>query len=129
MADRVRLVERSAEIALGAAFLSAIASRFGLWGTGDFAAFEAYTAQVNTFMPAWTIPLLARAATVLELALGVGLVVGFRRPWPARGAAILLAAFGIAMAISLGLKSPLDYSVFSASACAALLASRAPAPG
>jgi hypothetical protein len=34
----------------------------------------------------------------------------------------LLAIFGIAMAISFGPKSPLDYSVFSASAGALLLA-------
>lgn len=44
----------------------------------------------------------------------------------ALGSAVLLAIFGTAMAISLGLKSPLDYSVFSASA-GALLLSRAPA--
>jgi hypothetical protein len=37
------------------------------------------------------------------------------------GAAILLAMFGLAMAISQGVKSPLDYSVFSASAAALLL--------
>jgi hypothetical protein len=40
----------------------------------------------------------------------------------ALGSALLLALFGIAMAISFGVKSPLDYSVFSASAAAALLA-------
>jgi len=34
----------------------------------------------------------------------------------------MLALFGTAMAISFGLKSPLDYSVFSASAAALLLA-------
>lgn len=37
---------------------------------------------------------------------------------------VLLAAFGAAMAISFGLKSPLDYSVFSASGAALLLALR-----
>jgi putative oxidoreductase len=34
----------------------------------------------------------------------------------------LLVLFGTAMAISFGIKAPLDYSVFSASACAVLLA-------
>jgi len=38
------------------------------------------------------------------------------------GAAALLFLFGTAMAISLGIQSPLDYSVFSASAGAVLLA-------
>jgi hypothetical protein len=104
---------RYARIALGAAFLSGIASRFGLWGKnvgyGDFAHFVRYTAEVNSFMPASTIPFLAWAATAAELFLGVA-------------SALLLALFGIAMAISFGLKSPLDYSVFSASAAALLLA-------
>jgi uncharacterized membrane protein YphA (DoxX/SURF4 family) len=72
-------------------------------------------------MPAATIPFLAWAATVAELSLGVALILG---RWPrvvALGSASLLALFGTAMAVSLGIKSPLDYSVFSASACALLL--------
>lgn len=121
-----------ARLALGAAFLSGIASRFGLWGKGvgygDFAHFEAYTAQVNRFMPAATIPFLAWAATVAELALGVALVAGIKPRWTALGSAALLALFGISMAISFGPKEPLDYSVFSASACALLLALATPEP-
>jgi putative oxidoreductase len=77
---------------------------------------------VNSFMPAVTIPFLAWAATAAELFLGVALILGI---WPrgvALGTALLLALFGIAMAISFGIKSPLDYSVFSASAGAVLLA-------
>ncbi len=35
---------------------------------------------------------------------------------------MLLGLFGITMAISFGIKSPLDYSVFSVSAAALLLA-------
>jgi len=67
-----------ARIALGAAFLSGIADRFGLWGKtigyGDFAHFVQYTAQVNSFMPAFTIPFLAWAATVAELVLRIALI-------------------------------------------------------
>src|ERR1700740_302912 len=115
-----------ARIALGAAFLSAVADRFGLWGKyggwGNFANFTHYTAQVNSFMPAFIIPFLAWAATAAELALGIGLIIGFLPCWVAFGAAIFLFLFGTAMAISFGIKSPLDYSVFSASAAAVLLA-------
>ena len=118
-----------ARLALAAAFLSAVAGRLGLWGGGSFEAFERYTAEVNAFMPASTIPFLARAATVLELSLGLALLAGLRLRWVALGAAVLLVLFGAAMAVSLGPKSPLDYSVFSASACAALLALRAPPLG
>src|ERR1700731_501251 len=76
-----------ARIALGAAFLSAVADRFGLWGKyggwGNFANFTAYTAQVNSFMPAFIIPFLAWAATVAELSLGIGLILGFWPRWVA----------------------------------------------
>ncbi len=78
-------------------------------------------------MPRWTIPFLAWASTLAELGLGLGLVVGL---WPRRialASAALLLIFGTAMALSLGIKSPLDYSVFSASAAALLLAVRSPA--
>lgn len=123
---------RYARWALGAAFLSGIASRFGLWGRevgyGNFANFVQYTAEVNAFMPAFTIPFLAWSATGAELVLGIALLLGVWPRWVAIGSAALLALFGLAMAISQGLKSPLDYSVFSASACALLLAAREP-PG
>jgi putative oxidoreductase len=117
---------RYARLALGAAFLSAVASRLGLWGDNDFAAFERYTAQVNSFMPAATIPFLARTATVLESLLGVALIAGVGLRSVALASATLLALFGTAMAISFGPKSPLDYSVFTASACAVLLGFTAP---
>ena len=115
-----------ARFALGAAFLSGIADRFGLYtgrnvGYGNFAGFMSYTAKVNSFMPAFSIPFLAWAATVAELSLGIALILGVWQRWVALGSALLLALFGIAMAISFGIKSPLDYSVFSASAGAVLL--------
>jgi putative oxidoreductase len=81
---------------------------------------------VNSFMPASTIPFLAWAATAAELLFGIGLILGVWPRWVAIGSAVLLAIFGIAMAISFGIKSPLDYSVFSASAGAVLLALCAP---
>jgi uncharacterized membrane protein YphA (DoxX/SURF4 family) len=69
-----------ARLALGAAFLSGIASRFGIWGRdvgyGDFAHFVQYTAEVNSFMPASTIPFLAWTATAAELVLGIALLAG-----------------------------------------------------
>jgi putative oxidoreductase len=116
-----------ARLALGAAFLSGIADRFGLYtgrnvGYGNFAGFVSYTAKVNSFMPAFSIPYLAWAATAAELSLGVLLILGLWPRWVALGSAVLLALFGIAMAISFGIKSPMDYSVFSAPAGAVLLA-------
>ena len=116
-----------ARIALGAAFLSGIADRFALYGGrnvgyGNFAGFIRYTAKVNSFMPVSTIPFLAWAATVAELFFGIALILGIWRVWVALGSAVLLILFGTAMAISFGIKSPLDYSVFSASSAALLVA-------
>ena len=115
-----------ARIALGTAFLSAVASRFGLWDRSfdlnHFAKFMEYAAEVNSFAPPRMIPFLAWAATVAETCCGILLIAGLWRRWVALASAILLATFGTAMAISFGLKSPMDYSVFSASSAAALLA-------
>ena len=116
-----------ARVALGTAFLSGIADRFGLYrgrniGYGNFDGFMRYTAKVNSFMPPATIPFLAWAATAAEFFLGIALILGIWPRWIAIGSALLLVLFGVAMAISFGIKSPLDYSVFSASACAVLLA-------
>ena len=112
-------------IALGSAFLSPVPDRFGLWGKhaswGNFANFTRYVAEVNSFMPAFTIPFLAWAATAAETILGILLILGTAPRRVALGSAILLFLFGMAMVISLGIKKPLDYSVFSASAGALLL--------
>jgi uncharacterized membrane protein YphA (DoxX/SURF4 family) len=125
--DWKRLGILYARLALGASFLSGIADRFGLYsgrnvGYGNFDGFVQYTAKVNSFMPASTIPFLAWAATVAEFSLGLALVFGVWLRWVALGSSVLLVLFGTAMAISFGIKSPLDYSVFSASAGALLIA-------
>ena len=119
-----------ARVALGAAFLSAVASRFGLWNkTLDlkhFANFIEYAAEVNSFLPRSVIPCVAVAATIWETSLGILLILGLWPRWVSLASAVLLAVFGAAMAISFGLKSPMDYSVFSASGAAVLLALDAP---
>ena len=114
-----------ARLAVGAAFLSAVASRFGLWDrTLDlkhFATFMQYAAEVNSFLPKAWIPFVAWAATIAETSCGTLLILGVWPRWVPLASAVLLAMFGTAMAISFGIKSPMDYSVFSASAAAVLL--------
>jgi putative oxidoreductase len=109
-----RWAARYARVALAAAFLSAVAGRFGLWG--------GHIRALNAFMPASTAVFLAWAATIVETSLALALIAGVQTRWAAAGSAVLLAWFGTAMAIADGPKSPLDYSVFSASAAALLLA-------
>lgn len=115
-----------ARFALAAAFLSAVAGRFGLW-TGQFRweSFDRFivrTAALNWWAPPSLVPVLAWSATIAETSLAVALIVGLGVRWAALGAAALLFWFATAMVVADGLKSPLDYSVYSASACALLLA-------
>ena len=117
---------RFARFALGAAFLSAVASRFGLW-SGQFnwnlsENFMTRTAELNAWSPSFLIPVLAWSSTLAETTLAVILIGGIGVRWAAFGAAVLLFWFATAMFIYTGLKPPLDYSVYSASACALLLA-------
>jgi putative oxidoreductase len=131
--NREKLALLFVRITLGIGFLSGVADRFGLWrgqniGYGNFDGFISYTAKVNSFMPVFSIPFLAWAATIAELVLGVLLLLGLWLRWTGLASALLLMLFGTAMAISFGAKSPLDYSVFSASAAAILLAVNEPRP-
>lgn len=130
-ASRFKMLDRwgrtYARVALGAAFLSAVAGRFGLWDRKldlnyFFVDFFKYTGEVNSFLPRAVIPAVAWTATILETSLGIFLIAGLWKRWTFLASAILLATFGTAMAISFGLKSPLDYSVFSASGAATVLA-------
>ncbi len=117
-------------LSLGASFLSAVADRFGYWGApgrphvawGEFSRFVAYTAKLNWFLPSSTAVFLAWAATVAELVLGMMLVFGVSTRPAAYLSSALLLLFAVAMTLSLGLKAPLDYSVFTAFAAALLLA-------
>ena len=115
--------ERYARFALGAAFLSAVASRLVGWGGGTWdGTIEWARHDVLAFVPHAVVPVLVGAATLAETTLGILLIAGVWRRPVALAASLLLALFGIAMALSAGIKSPLDYSVFSASAAALLLA-------
>ena len=117
--------------ALGLSFLSAVADRFGFWGSfgehhvawGTFARFVAYTGQLNWFLPKGTITTLAIVATCAETVFGVLLVLGWQTRTAALLSGVLLLLFAGTMAGALGIKAPLDFSVFSASGGAFVLAS------
>lgn len=118
-------------LALGFSFLSAVADRFGLWGAfgkphvawGSFARFTAYTGQLSWFLPKATILELAITVTCAETLAGILLVLGWQTRIAAILSGVLLLLFAIGMTGALGIKAPLDSSVFSASGGAFLLAS------
>jgi len=120
-------------VALAAGFLSAVADRFGLWGPagaanvawGAWQPFVDYVAKLNWFAPPASTPILAWAATVAEVVLGIGLLIGWQLRWFALAAGLLLLSFAITMTLALGVKAPLDFSVFTAAGGAFLLAASA----
>jgi len=122
--------------ALGFSLLSAVADRFGLWGAygqphvawGDFAHFIAYTGKLNWFVPTTLLPALAWVSTVAELLLGLALIVGLFTQIAALLSGMMFLLFALAMTVALGVKAPLDFSVFSASAGAFLLAAHGKYP-
>ena len=75
------------------------------------------------------MPAAGWAATVLEVALAVGLLAGVGVRAFALASGLLLTAFAVTMTVALGPEPPLSYSVWSAAAGAFLLASLRPAPG
>jgi quercetin dioxygenase-like cupin family protein/uncharacterized membrane protein YphA (DoxX/SURF4 family) len=117
-------------LALAAAFASAVADRFGAWGPagtpgvawGDFASFTAYAKTLNPWAPAALVPFLAWAATAAEAVLAVTLAAGVATRLSALASGAMLFCFALAMTFTLGVKAPLNYSVFTAAAAALLLA-------
>jgi uncharacterized membrane protein YphA (DoxX/SURF4 family) len=124
------IVRLFARFALGASFLSAVADRFGIWGPfgaknvswGDFPHFVRYTGAVTFLLPSTLALPFAWTATVAETLLGILLFAGFRIRMVSVLSGLLLLSFAIAMLTGLGIKPPLDYSVFSAASAAFLLA-------
>lgn len=125
-----RIANVALRYALAAAFLSAVADRLGLWGPpgtpnvdwGTPVNFKLAVAQLNPWLPTAIAPSFAWFITAIEVGLAVLLIVGRAQRATALGSGILLTLFAIAMAIVLGVKSPLNYSVFTAAAAAFLLA-------
>lgn len=116
-------------IALAVTMLSAVADRFGLWGThaawGNWQNFEKYTTTLTFFLPPILSKFSAYAATFFEIVLPLLLLLGFKLKWTAIATGALLLVFALSMSMALGVKAPLDYSVWVGSAAAFFLASQA----
>jgi thiosulfate dehydrogenase (quinone) large subunit len=123
-------------LALGITFLAAVTDRFGLWGPpgtsnvawGNFDNFLAYAATLNPYLPTAWIPTVGWGVTLAEVVCGLALLVGFQTRRVAVVSGLMLLAYALGMIMGFGIKAPLSYSVFSASAGAFLLATSADAP-
>ena len=124
----VRIVGISLRVSLAAAFVSAVADRFGWWepfgqgSWGSMRAFTDYARQLVPFASGWLLTVIVWAATGTEATLGLLLLTGWRPRLVGAATCLVLVVFGSAMALALGMESPLSYSVFSAASAAAAYA-------
>lgn len=124
-----RIASWALRLSLATAFLSAVADRFGLCGPpgaanvawGAWQPFVDYTGTLLFYLPQAVVQVAAISATVAESVLGIWLLLGWRLRVAAFASAALLLVFALAMVLALGVKAPLNYSVFSAAAAALAL--------
>ena len=89
---------------------------------GETSHFVEYTGAVTSLLPSSSALSFAWAATVAETLCGILLIAGFKTRMASLLSGLLLLLFAMGMVTGLGIKKPLDYSVFSAAAAAFLLA-------
>ncbi len=119
-------------IALGAGFFIIGLDRLGAWGPygkpwvswGDWKHFSAYAHELMHFLPYSLAEGLAIVATFVEVVSGPLLIAGLLTRWVALACSLLTLCFAAAMAITNGIVSPLNYSVFTVSAASLLLAAQ-----
>jgi len=120
---KVKMIKLFLRISIGAGFLSAVADRFGFWSKkvsawGNWDNFIKYTQSLNPLIPQSLISFVGWASTLLEIVFGVCLIIGFKTWFTAKLSGWLLLLFALAMTFTRGIKAPLDYSVYAASAAA-----------
>ena len=126
--DPIRVVRIALRVSLAAAFLSAVADRFGWWepfgqgSWGSMASFADYTHRLVPFASGWFLTVIVWGSTATEATLGALLLTGWRPKLVGAATCLVLIVFGAAMAVSLGMEAPLSYSVFSAASAAAAYA-------
>jgi putative oxidoreductase len=116
-------------LALGAGFFIIGSDRLGLWGPygkpwvswGDWKHFSPYAHELMGFLPSGLAEALAMTATFIEVTAGPLLIIGLFTRWAALATALLTLCFAIAMSITNGIISPINYSVFTVSAASLLL--------
>lgn len=116
-----KIIKIFLRLAIGSSFLSAVADRFGWWGEtvsvwGNWNSFLEYTQVINPWFPESFIPVIGMVATAAEIVLGIFLILGIKTELMAKWSGFLLLLFAFSMTFSIGLKAPLDYSAYTASA-------------
>ncbi|MEW7292283.1 DoxX family protein [Aquimarina sp. 2304DJ70-9] len=110
-------------VSIAFGFLSAVGDRFGFWpkensAWGNWDNFLEYTKILNPWAPDNFVNVLGSIATLTEVILALLLLIGFKTSLVAKLSGYLLLIFALTMTFTIGIKAPLDYSVFSAAAAA-----------
>ncbi|TDO83114.1 hypothetical protein EV143_102378 [Flavobacterium chryseum] len=118
-----KLIEIFLRLAISISFLSAVADRFGLWSKevsawGNWDNFVAYTRVLNPLIPESLINPIAIIATAAEVIFAIFLLIGFKTELFAKLSGFILLIFALSMTFTIGIKGPLDYSVFTSAAAA-----------
>src|ERR1700722_16137584 len=119
-------------IALGTGFFIIGLERLGAWGPygrswvswGDWKHFSAYAHELMHFLPFARPETPAVIPPIIEVTAGPLLILGLFTRWTALATCGLTLCFAIAMSITNGITSPINYSVFTVSAASLLLAAR-----
>lgn len=117
-------------LAIGVAFFILGLDRLGAWGPygaknvswGDWQHFYSYARSLLFFLPDSLAFACAAIATACEIIFGILLVIGLFTRTVAIGGAVLTLSFAICMALTNGIMSPINYSVFAVSAGFCMLA-------
>lgn len=119
-------------IALAATLLLAVVDRFGFLSSsssqltwGNFQSFISHS-KINYVFSANSLQIADWIITGLELILGLMLLLGIYHRFACFAAGTLFLFFAVALTVALGIKLPLNFSVFIASASAFLLATVGP---
>lgn len=117
---KIKIIKLFLRLSIASAYLNAVFDRFGMiskgaaWGNWDN--FVQYTKTLLPWFNTTTTSFLAVLATVAEIIIPIGLILGWKTRIFALLSGFLLLTFGLAMTFSLGISKPLAFSVFSASA-------------
>jgi uncharacterized membrane protein YphA (DoxX/SURF4 family) len=108
-------------LAMGMGFFVLGLDRLGAWGPygkpgiswGDWKHFSPYAHHLMSYLPYNMAEAFAIIATFIEVTGGFLLIVGLFTKQAALACSLLTLCFATAMAITDGITSPMDYSVFT----------------
>ncbi|PZR22424.1 MAG: DoxX family protein [Flavobacterium psychrophilum] len=117
-------------LALGIGFILPVMDRFGLLGLpgeanvgwGSWANFVDYTHSLMPYFSRTLANINGAVATLAEVVFGIMLIVGYKTRYAAIGSGVLTMMFALSMLFFSGYRAPFNYSVFTCSAAAFLLA-------